>query len=265
MNKIYNSNLKLKQLEVLFNKILIKVSLNVTNRTERPLVLTLLREELQKIICVSILLDLKVVLYSLSKSYSKEIDIKFLVDIIFKTLLLSSKQKIISKLSLRKDDKFSKLNRLNSWLLKDIEFVDYYLFLVTLDWLVTYPKKKNSLTLIESLIENFLVKFSDLMVYELFYESNLPQIFFVQYTTDFLLFRTNFQGLKFYLYYRKCIERIYFFLRKAYSFNYSIVICTKNGFLLKNLYPNYLRSHSKINQTYTPFLEMLNLLDFNNN
>ncbi len=142
MNKIYNSNLRLKQLEVLFNKILIKVSLNVTNRTERPLVLTLLREELQKIICVSILLDLKVVLYSLSKSYSKEIDIKFLVDIIFKTLLLSSKQKIISKLSLRKDDKFSKLNRLNSWLLKDIEFVDYYLFLVTLDWLVTYPKKK---------------------------------------------------------------------------------------------------------------------------
>jgi len=109
MNKIYNSNLRLKQLEVLFNKILIKVSLNVTNRTERPLVLTLLREELQKIICVSILLDLKVVLYSLSKSYSKEIDIKFLVDIIFKTLLLSSKQKIISKLSLRKDDKFSKL------------------------------------------------------------------------------------------------------------------------------------------------------------
>lgn len=265
MNKIYDSDLRLKQLDFLFHKILIKVSLNVTNKTEEPLVLTLLREELQKIICISILLDLKVVLYSLSKSYSKEVDIKFLVDVIFKTLLLSSKQKIISKLSLTKDNKFSKLNRLNSWLLKDIESISYYLFLITLDWLSTYPPKKNSVNLIESLIENFLIKFSDLMIYDLFYEPNLPKVFFIQYTTDFLLFRANFQGLKFYLYYRKCIERIYFFLRKAYNFNYSIVICTKNGFLLKNLYSNHLFNHSKINQTYTPFLEMLNLLDSNNN
>jgi len=260
MNKIDNLDFKLEQLDSLFNKIVIKTSLNITNRTGYPLALGLVREEVQKIICVSVLVELRIVFHSLAKSYSKNIDIKFLVDIIFKILLISCKQKIVSKLSLRKDNRFVKLNFFNSWLLKDLELRDYYLFLVILNWLVVYPTKKNSMNLVESLIENFIIKFSDIMIYELFYESSLPKVFFVEYTVDFLVFVNSFEESKFNLYFRRVIERIYFLLIKKYNFDHSILICGKNGFVLKSLQKNYIVDHIKINQAYTPILEVLNFL-----
>ena len=119
MNKTSHLNHNFRELDSLFNKTLIKISLNTTNKTGHYLALDLLREEIQKIICISVLIEFKIIFYSLIQSSPKNNETKLLVDAITKILLLSSKQKITNKLSSIKKQKFTKLNPFNSWLLKD--------------------------------------------------------------------------------------------------------------------------------------------------
>lgn len=259
MNKIYDSGFKSKELENIFNRIIIKISLTTVNKTGYPLVLGLLKEEVKRIICISVLMELNIIFYCLHTTYSKYVDSKFLIDILFKILLVSSKQKTACRLCLLKPNGFIKLKSFNLWLLKDVEITDHNLFIMILNWLKIFPVNRNSSNLIESLVENFIIKLSDVVVHELFYELVQSKVFVLHYTIDFFMFRSSFQKLRFYLYSRKVLEKIYFFSQKVHNFNYSILICTKDGFMLKSLSSNYFFGNIKINQQY--HLEMINLSD----
>lgn len=259
VNKSYSQEQKLKELDVLFNKILIKLSLNTTNKTNYPLALNLLREEIQKVICISILMEFNVSLYSLVQSSSKNIDINrgLLVDIILKVLLLSAKQKITLRLSLKKKQKFIKLRSSNEWFLKDIECGNHYLFIVILKWLFSDNFKKSSSNLVESLIENFVIQLSNIMVYEIFYDLNPSKIFFVEYSTDFVVLKKNLRIIKAYVYPRQFYQRIQSFLKRTYNYSYPIIICNRYGLILKNLNFNSLDPFVQVNEIDTPFLDIL--------
>lgn len=261
MNKTNNIKYKSEQLNLLFNRALIKISLNTTNKIGYPLALYLVREEIQKIICISILIELNTMCHSFLRFSSKNIETQLLVDIIFRILLLSAKQKIALRLSILKQQKFIKLNFFNEWLLKDLESENYYLFMSILRSLSPCSPKKSSLNLSESLIENLIIKLSDILVYELFYNCNFSKIFLMEYTTDFLAIKKNLQRLKTYAYYKQIYEKICNFLKRTNNCNYLILICTKKGFKLKNLDSNYIQSSLTINQKCTPFLDKLNLLN----
>jgi len=261
VNKSYNQEQKLKkkELDVLFNKVLIKLSLNITNKTSYPLALNLLREEIQKIICISILMEFNLILYSFLQSSSKNIDIdkELLVDIILKVLLLSAKQKITVRLSLKKKQKFIKLSSSNEWFLKDMECGNHYLFIVILKWLFSSDFKKSSSNLIESLIENFVIQLSNIIVYEIFYDLNSSRIFFIEYSTDFIVLKKNLRIIKAYVYPRQLYHRIQSFLKRTYNYSYPIIICSRYGFILKNLNFNSLYPFVQVNEAYTPFLDIL--------
>jgi hypothetical protein len=234
MNKIHNLNYKLSPLNFSVNKILIKISLNISNKSTYPLSLILVREEIQKIILICVLIQFRIIFSSLSKTSLKKINNKLLIDMFLKILLLSSKQTVASKLSILKNNKAIKLNPSHSWLLKDIEFQEYSLINFILNSAKPSAKKK-SVILVESLIENFVIKLGDIVSYELFYEPKFSTVFFNEYATDFWVFKKDIQKLQFYIYIKKIFERKYILFKKIYSTNYPILICTKKGMLLKTL------------------------------
>lgn len=263
VNKSYNQEQKLKEkeLDVLFNKVLIKLSLNITNKTSYPLALNLLREEIQKIICISILMEFNIIFRSLLQSSLKYTENKLLIDNVIKILLLSSKQKITRRLCITKEKKFIRLNPFNSWILKDIESDNYYLFMIILNWLTTLSLKKNSSNLIQSLIENFVIKLSNIMVYEIFYKMSLSNAFYMEYSTDFPVFKKNLQILLIYFYLKRILQRGYSFSKKIYYNNYHIMIFTKKGFVIKNLSYSNLNISTQINQTYTSFPDIFSIIN----
>ena len=71
MNKFYTSNFKFRYLNSVINKILIKVSLNTTNKNNYPLSLSLLKEEIQKIIITYVTIEFNVLFYFLEMSWTK--------------------------------------------------------------------------------------------------------------------------------------------------------------------------------------------------
>jgi|LauGreDrversion4_2_1035121.scaffolds.fasta_scaffold01542_18 hypothetical protein len=239
MNKFYTSNFKFRYLNSVINKILIKVSLNTTNKNNYPLSLSLLKEEIQKIIITYVTIEFNVLFYSLSKTSPKNINNKVLMDIIFKILLISSKKKISLRLSISKDIKLTKLNSFNSWLIKDIEVQEYNLFIFILNSLKPSSKKKNSFLLAESLIENFIIKLSDIIVYELCHEPRFSMTFLIEYTTDFLVFKNKIKKLRLLVYSKKFFDIRSSFLKKIYSNTYSIIILAKQGLLVKSIILDY--------------------------
>jgi septum formation topological specificity factor MinE len=239
MNKFYTSNFKFRYFNSVINKILIKVSLNTRNKSNYPLSLSLLREEIQKIIITYVAIEFNRLFYSLSKASPKNINNKVLIDIIFKILLISSKKKITLRLSISKDIKLTKLNSFNSWLIKDIEIQEYNLFIFILNSLKPSSKKKNSFLLAESLIENFIIKLSDIIVYELYNEPKFSMTFLLEYTTDFLVFKNKIKKLRLLVYSRKFFDIRSNFFKKIYSNSYSIIILAKQGLLLKSINSDY--------------------------
>lgn len=239
MNNTYSSNFKFTQLDNIISKIIIKICLNVENKSRYPLALDLIREETRKIIIVSVLVQFRIVFSSLGEVYKENTNNKTLIDIFIKILLLSSKQKVATRLSVLNLRPYTRLDSFNSWFLEDIKLEEYNLFTIILNNIKISSEKKNSVLFTGSLIENLTLKLSDIIVYELFYESRLSLVFFVEYTTNFLIFKSHIRSLKFYSYWRKFLDKKNIFLKKTYPFSYPILIWTRKGFLLKYLHPNH--------------------------
>ncbi len=247
MNKIYNPDLEFTQLEVLLNKIIIKVSLNIENKSKYPLSLSLIREEVQKIIIISTLVQFKITFCSLSNVYKKTNNYKYLIDIFLKILLISSKQKIAFRLSIIRSKQFIKLKFFNSWLLEDIKSQEHNLFTTIINFLKV-SQKKNSITLVESVIENFIIRLSDAIGYELFCETRFSTILLVEYSKNFINFRINIRNLKFYTYSKKLFNKKYIFLKQICNYKCPILVCRKEGLFLKNLNYTHVWNNLNVNQ-----------------
>jgi len=138
-----------------------------------------------------------------------------------------------------------------------MECENHYLFIVILKWLFSSDFKKSSSNLIESLIENFVIQLSNIIVYEIFYDLNSSRIFFIEYSTDFVVLKKNLRIIKAYVYPRQLYHRIQSFLKRTYNYSYPIIICSRYGFILKNLNFNSLCPFVQVNEAYTPFLDIL--------
>lgn len=240
MNSMSKIRFKSNTLNCVINKILIKISLNTTNKSSYPLSLNLLREEIQKVIIVSVLVQCSIVFSSLSRTCPQNINNRFLIDIILRVLLLSSKQQIAYRLALIKYKQFAKLTFSEVWLIKNIELQESNLIVAILRCLKFSPTKKSSLILTESLIENLTIKLSDIVLYDLFYEPKISTIFFIEYSIDFVVFKDKIQKLQLYLYLKKLFDQKDVFLKKTYKSGHSIIICSKDGLISKNLHSIFL-------------------------
>ena len=232
-------NLK-KILATVFDKIILKLCTNTKNNTYQPLVLEILREEVQVVICILVALELKTTLKNtLNYFFNKNKDNLF-TDKILKILIYSSKNKIISTLNLHLPSLSSKLNKKNKWLLREIQIEDYTIPIFLLKQLKptkNFAKKKKLNQLCISLIENLIIKISNYIVYELFSSGKLAEKNCLKfYATDFFIFSYNIMSLRFYLYWRLYIESFYLNIKRFSTHKYKIIVCTKNGFGIKKFH-----------------------------
>ena len=253
------------ELDILFNKIILKLCTSTKNLTNSPMPLEFLREELQILVCISVALELKIIFNSLLKFSLKTNDYNLFIDKLIRLLLLSSKRKLAMKLGLEEKNNFTKLYRTNDWLIKCIEFEEYRSFITIIEWIQSSKINKNERNtpkLIICLVENLVIKLSNILVFELFSTRRIPKFILSHYVVDSAMFKETLTNLKFYLYWRSSIGNTYIQIRKLYTYTYLVFICSKEGFLSKNFYSEELIQQATFTKAYNPLIESLKFLDY---
>ena len=164
-------NILKKKLSVLFYKIFLKFYSKMKNASSEPMSLDLLRREIQVFISIIVSLELKLILDNSVYYYSKKIDTNLLVDTFIKFLVISSKRKVLYRLGL---NTYTSLDNSNQWIIKKIQVEEYSSIINLLNSLYFMEIHETiSINLTVSLIENLVIKLSNVMVYEIF--SSKPQ------------------------------------------------------------------------------------------
>lgn len=250
-----------KKLNILFYKIFLKFYGNMKNVTSESMSLDLIREEIQVFISIIICIELKVILDNSIYYYSKRIDTNVLVDTLIKILIVSSKRKILYRLGL---NKYTSLDNSNEWIIKKIQVEEYSSILNLLNSIYSMEISDSiSASLTTSLIENLVIKLSNVMVYEIFSSKNISKFVFLKwYTVDYLLFSYSLLNLKTYLYWKSYIESTYSNIKRFSTDTYPLLICTKNGIESKRLYNRNLIYNTNSSKIQTILSKSLNFIEY---
>jgi hypothetical protein len=246
-----------EKLDLIFNRIILKIYNSTDNLTERIFPTDFLRNEIKIILYVSMAVELRVILIGLVHSCPKEIDLSLLMDIIINFSLLSSKQRCIHTLHMKGKNS---LALLHPWLISAFKKDEFGTSMILLKWIIA-EKENNSTPLITSLIENFIIRLTNIMVFELFSNEKFSRGILLHYTTDYFSFYYNLSNLKFSLYWKFYLGNFYYLLKTFYRRSYLISICTKKGIVLKQFYSDSLTSTRIIPEKDTLFLDFLNILE----
>jgi hypothetical protein len=231
------------------------------NTTSDLMPLDLLREDIQLLISIIVITELKLILISTSDFYLRGVDNNFMVDNCIKFLILTSKQKILIRLSV---NIATTLDISNQWTIKKIQIEEYPSIITLLKSLSSWEALENSsTTLITSLIENLVIKLSNSIVYELFSSGKLSRLNVLKwYTIDYLLFSYNLFNLKTYSYWKYYIEAMYSNIKRFSTDTYPLFICTRNGVELKRLYSLDLCYNSRASRLQIFVSKFLNFIEY---
>jgi hypothetical protein len=254
-------NILKKKLSVLFYKIFLKFYSKMKNASSEPMSLDLLRREIQVFISIIVSLELKLILDNSVYYYSKKIDTNLLVDTFIKFLVISSKRKVLYRLGL---NTYTSLDNSNQWIIKKIQVEEYSSIINLLNSLYFMEIHETiSINLTVSLIENLVIKLSNVMVYEIFSSKNLSKFVFLKwYTIDYLLFSYSLINLKTYLYWKSYIESTYSNIKRFSTDTYPLLICTKNGIESKRLYNRNLIYNPKSSKIQIILSKSLNFIEY---
>jgi hypothetical protein len=257
-------NLEKKKLDFIFNKILLKFYNTVRNTTNYPMASDLFREEIQMYVCITVALEFKVLLSKIFLLHFKDIDNKLLIHTVIRFLLVSSTQKINYKLNLGHSN--SKLKNSINWLYKEFQFHDIYSFNIILQSLamskVTVIQNRQY-SLCVSLIENYVIKLSNIILYELFPDKlQSRQILLKFYAVDSFLFSYSRSNIKLYVYWKFYIENIYVDIKRLSEDVDSIFVCTKFGFSAKKIWGKKIKGQFTSPKVYTVFVNFLSFIDY---
>jgi len=250
-----------KKLNFLFYRILLKFYSNMKNTTSDLMPLDLLREDVQLLISIIVLTELKLILINTSEFYFRGVDNNFIVDSCIKFLILTSKQRILTRLSVNTE---TTLNASNQWTIKRIQIEEYPSIITLLKSVSSWEALENSSTsLITSLIENLVIKLSNSIVYELFSSGKLSKLNVLKwYTIDYLLFSYNLLNLKTYSYWKYYIETMYSNIKRFSTDTYPLFICTRNGVELKRLYSLDLCDNGRASRLQIFISKFLNFIEY---
>lgn len=224
-----------EKLNFLFYRISLKFYFRTKNLTKTPMPLDLIREEVQLLIFIIVISEVKLILNKLINVSIVEINPNLVIDNSIRFIALSAKERILYSLGLHLE---TKLEDSNGWILKKIQIEEYTSILTIVELSSSYRLlENNSSNLVSSLLENVIIKVANYMVYEIFSDNKcIKTIFFKLYTSDYLVFSYNLVNLKTYLYWRFYIENIYLSIKRFSTNTYPLVICTKRGLEEKRLY-----------------------------
>lgn len=250
-----------KNLHLIFAKISIKCHLKLSNITKTPMALDLLREEIKCVILNTVLKELRTFMVTLVQSYNLPLS-KEKLDIALLLLLYGSRQKVASKLRLP-EFKYFKLNSYKSkWLTKKIEIEEYPL-LICLSKEILKQDGNFQTNLLNILIENLIIKISDIVAYELVLNASTSKKLAKLYCTDPFLFKVKVANLDTYKYYQSYLNSTFLNVKTYYNQTYSVTVMTKKGLVSKNLYSTEvtdLVKHSTFELYLIRFLSFINFL-----
>ena len=245
------------KLDVVFNRIILKIYRSTNNLTNQILPIDFLRKDIKTVFYVSVAIELKSILASLLCFNSKEIDLSLLLDLTITSSLISSKKRCIQILHLSGKNN---LGLSNPWLISQLKKDELGTGMVLLRWIVA-KKENNSLPLIMSLIENFIIRLTNIMVFELFSNESFSRGVLLCYTTDYFSFYYNINNLKLSLYWKSYLGNFYYLLKNFYRRSHLISVYTKKGIVLKNVYTDNLTCKNIVSEKYTVFLTFLNFFE----
>ncbi len=174
---------------------------------------------------------------------------------------MSSKRKILYRLGL---NNYTSLDNSNQWIIKKIQLEEYSSIINLLNSIYSMEITENtSVNLTVSLIENLVIKLSNIMVYEVFSNKNLSKFVFLKwYTVDYLLFSYSLVNLKTYLYWRSYLESTYSNIKRFSTDTYPLLILTKNGIESKRLYNRNLIYNPNSSKIQIILSKSLNFIEY---
>jgi hypothetical protein len=220
------------ELNNIFCKIYIQSHIIRKHSNSDFLFLDLIREEIKIIILNTISEELEIIITSLICNPKIDHIISEQSDLLIKLIILASKNKILTKLKLQppKYKKYRKLKK--NWLLNLVESESYNTLKLLITNLKSFKTKPNktSINYTKLLLENWLLKISDLIIYDIFLTKKvLPQLLEL-YSLDLLLILSYSNKIDLYLSWKTYINSI-LLKRTRENISGNLLTFTRNGII----------------------------------
>lgn len=168
-----------------FIKIYLKIHLGKKYSNNEFLFLDLIRDEIKIIVLTTVTKEFDFLLNKIKGNpYIDET-----IDLLFKLIILSAKNKILTKLKLQPPKSVHNTNIKKNWVLSMIGFEDYIAFSFLLTSLTYKNSKTNNLQTLalKLLLEHLILKISDLLIYDIFVTKKIELKLLTIYSIDELL------------------------------------------------------------------------------
>lgn len=233
-----------------FAKIYLKIHIGKKHSNNEFLFLDLIREEIKIIILIIVTKEFDFLLNKIKDNqYLDET-----VDLVFKLLILSAKNKILTRLKLQPPKSVHNTNLKKNWLLSLISFEDYVAFSLLLTSLTCINSKTNDLQTLslKFLLEHLILKVSDLLIYDIFVTKKIKLKLLAIYSIDELLLVSYSAKASTYLTWKIYIKSLVP-TNKYMGVSIKILTFAKTGIIrrttiIENPYSNMKLSHLIINR-----------------
>lgn len=227
---------KKTQLKNIFTKIYLKIYLGKKQSNDNFFFLDLVREEIKIIILTTVTKECEQLLNFLLSKGKNNLEIEEAIDLFFRLILVSAKNKILTKLKLEPPKYIQSIKLKKNWLLNLIEFENYgsFLFIIKSLSYAKFRTTNSELVTLKFLLEHLILKISELIIYDIFLTKKFPTKLLIAYSIDELLFRSYMTKIPMYLMWKLNINTI-IVQNKQSEILKTIITFTKTGLITKTL------------------------------
>ena len=258
---------KIETIDIIFTRIYLKLHLNLINRTADSLSFDRLKKEVKIYLLMCVLDELRAFLINELFYRSRKLNSHFKADKFFELILVKVKKNLEKKFLF-----FNQIKIITSevnWVIKYLEIEEGELFNIIL-YNISFPQSSeiiysanslDRLKLVTSMLENLVLKITNIFIYMLFLDIEVKKLFYEQF------FNSNLDILRVQknnLYWQAYITST--FLRPKYIYYnlYNIKTLDKHGISVKVIYlPSLVRREKyKFSNIQSIILVYFELVDF---
>ena len=230
---MYNKN----QIELLFYKIYIKSNLTKKEFITESFLLDLIRDEIKLLVLHIVLKQVKLLIIRLKHRKIYSFANKETVDMIIKSILISSKCEILNILKITNSTFKDAVKTKTDYIPILLKIEEYKSLLLIFKTIVNY--KSNNVTLqrvpIQMLIEHMILKCSSLLICDIFLTHRMTLNILSHYTIDSIKLLTYINAISFYLFWKLYFNTILPNTDWVVVEEYNILFFTKKGVTSKKV------------------------------
>lgn len=232
----------MRKSEIIFYKLYIKSYITKKSSPNQLFLLELIRDEIKIIVFTSVIKQFYLIGYNLRYFDDTNFRIEENLDLIFKLLLISSRNRILKKFKFSWTRYKRSTPLKQDWILGLLDSEDYDVLRIVISNLLFYKDEHVSYICLRLLIEHLVVKMSNLLLYEFFLMKELPSFILDVYSVDRLAFLSYSNKLYSYIRFKLYLNSFPYINKTKDSFGDFFAI-TRHGITLKSViidtfYPN---------------------------